>query len=449
MKKIIFLVDICNCRFLIVNEKGKWNLPTLNCIYDENEIKKKFYEKYEINIRETSIVENQENYIVVKCLSDDKVGNKEKFNIGIINDIYPLVSNKIQKEILFNISLKIGFEILNDSFWLGIILTTEDKINNRMMKALLTDFLLFFSSSFCEEVLTYKFGGIKDPNSFSLKQIKDLRKKYFKKCPLYDSKSIEPIIQEMGIDFDHYIFDNVLFFINNELIDINIRTWENKNKNNFDFYNGLILSPRRWIKNFYPQLDDIFEKLRIPYVEEFVKRFNQKNFEYKSYSTYRLFNNTLSNNDKVYILLRIGLLKTTMFFSNVFGDKNFISINEQDNIKVDFDNFLLKVKATLIDLLWNDKKNNKDVLPFLERVLNNYPKEICDNFFSINRKCRDNIHYGFYNVLTDNEITILKKYQDVYLNYVISEFEKELNIKFGIGYKIGLGLAKIQYWSSH
>ena len=220
MKKIIFLVDICNCRFLIVDEKGKWNLPTLNCIYDENEIKKKFYEKYEINIRETSIVENQENYIVVKCLSDDKVGNKEKFNIGIINDIYPLVSNKIQKEILFNISLKIGFEILNDSFWLGIILTTEDKINNRMMKALLTDFLLFFSSSFCEEVLTYKFGGIKDPNSFSLKQIKDLRKKYFKKCPLYDSKSIEPIIQEMGIDFDHYIFDNVLFFINNELINI-------------------------------------------------------------------------------------------------------------------------------------------------------------------------------------------------------------------------------------
>ena len=46
-------------------------------------------------------------------------------------------------------------------------------------------------------------------------------------------------------------------------------------------------------------------------------------------------------------------------------------------------------------------------------------------------------------------IKILNKYQDIYLNYVINEFEKQLTIKFGVSYKIGLTLAKIQYWSSH
>ena len=79
----------------------------------------------------------------------------------------------------------------------------------------------------------------------------------------------------------------------------------------------------------------------------------------------------------------------------------------------------------------------------------NYPKEICNEFFSINRKCRDNIHYGFYYELTDEELNILIKYQDLYLNYIIYEFEKHLIIKFGAGYKIGLALARLQYWASN
>ena len=448
MKKIIFLVDANNGRFLIVNEKGKWNLPTLNCIFDKDKIKKEFYEKYKLDISEPSIVEEQENYIVSRCISLDKIDNSKKFTIGVINEIFTLISNKMQKEILINATIKIGVEILNDSFWLGVILTTEDRLKNNMMKALLTDFLLFFSSSFCEEVLTYKFGGAKDSNYEIIKTTKELRKKYFKECPLYDSKNLKPIIQEMGIDFNNLSsFDIVLFFIDNELIDINIRTWENNHKENFDLYNGIILSPRRWIKNLYPHLNDTFEEMRKHYIKKFVKRFNQKAIKCKSYSTTRLFNNDLSNNEKIYIMSRIGLLKTTMFFSNIFGDSNFMIIN--DNIKIDFYNFLLKAKATIIDLLWNDRKNNENSLPFLNKVLNNYPKEICSNFFTINRKCRDNIHYGFHNVLADNEIAILKKYQDIYLKYIISEFEKELNIKFGVGYKISLELAKIQYRKSH
>ena len=73
--------------------------------------------------------------------------DKKQYKIGVINEIMPLIKNELHYQLLFNMSLLIEFEILNDSFWLGIILTTADKIQNEILKALLTDFLLFFSSS--------------------------------------------------------------------------------------------------------------------------------------------------------------------------------------------------------------------------------------------------------------------------------------------------------------
>lgn len=443
MKKIIFLVDTNNSKFLVVKEKNEWNLPTINHINDIDDISEKFYKKYKITIRKISIIEETEKYIFVKSITDDSDFDKTLFSAGVINEIQPLISNKLHKQLLFNISLKIELEILNDSFWLGIILTTEDKIKCQMMKALLTDFLIFFSSSFCEELITYKFGNIKDHNHISAKQIKELRKKFFKKCPLYNSKRIKSIINEMGIDFENYVFDNVLFFINNELIDINIRTWDTRNKENFELYNGIVLSPRRWIKNFHPQLNDIFEELRKPCIEKFINRLKSKQITQKTYSTKKIFDNNLSSDEKIYILQRIGLLKTTMLVSETFKNSYFTDINKQENVKVDFNSFILKVKATLIEILWNDRiKNN---IPFLNKVLENYPREICEEFFSINRKCRDNIHYGFYNELKDSEIMILNKYQDIYLNYVIKEFEKKLTIKFDLNYKINLAIAKIKF----
>ncbi|HIT11994.1 MAG TPA: hypothetical protein IAB58_04310 [Candidatus Pelethosoma merdigallinarum] len=449
MKKIIFLVDTSNSKFLIINNNG-WELPSLittKNIYDEDIICEKYQNKFKHGIRDITIIEETTKYIFVKCLLNTKLEDKKQYKIGVINEIMPLIKNELHYQLLFNMSLLIEFEILNDSFWLGIILTTADKIQNEILKALLTDFLLFSSSSFCEEVITYKFGELKDPNYVSDKQVKDLRKNYFKKCPLYNSKTIKNIIEEMGIDFENYVFDNVLFYIDDELIDINSRTWLNRKKENFELYNGIILSPRRWIKNFHPQLNEFFEELRKPYVDEFIKRFDKKETTYKSYSSKKIFNNDLSNDEKIYILQRIGLLKTTMFFSKLFNKNNFITISEEKNIKVSFDSFLLKVKAALIEMLWNDKKQNN--IPFLNLILENYPKEICEEFFPVNRKCRDNLHYGFHNELTNEELGVLNQNQDKYLDYVIKKLEEQLTIKFGVGYKIGLALAKIQYWASN
>lgn len=450
MKEIVFLVDTKDSKFIIINNKNNWELPSLyikDNFNDKNFLCEKYQSKYHHHIKDITIVEEANKYIFVKCIKDGELPHKLNHKVGVINEIMLLITNKFHNKLLFNLSIKIGLEMLNDSFWLGIILTTEDTIKDLTLKALLTDFLLFFSSSFCEEIIIYKFGEVRNSNYVSNTKIKELRKRYFKKCPLYNSKNMKNIIKEMGIDFDNYVFDNVLFYVDDELIDINSRTWFNKNKDDFDLYNGIVLSPRRWIKNFYPQLNDMFEKIRKPYVDEFVRRFSEINVTYKSYSSNKLFDNSLSKDEKIYIMQRMGLLKTTMYFSKIFGNENFINANEAKNIKISFDAFLIKVKAELIELLWNDNCQNN--IPFLKKIIENNPGEITNAFFPINRKCRDNIHYGFYNELTSTELNILNKYQDVYLNYVIKEFEKELKIKFGVGYKIGLALAKLQYWTSN
>ena len=131
--------------------------------------------------------------------------------------------------------------------------------------------------------------------------------------------------------------------------------------------------------------------------------------------------------------------------ANIIEKGTYISIDGK--LILSFDKFIMKVKATIIEIIWNDKKCNN--IPFLNNILENLPKEIPDNFYAINRKCRDNIHYGFYNILSEDENKILNDNQDVYLSYVVNEMEKRVSYKFSFGYKIALMLAKLQYWASN
>lgn len=153
-------------------------------------------------------------------------------------------------------------------------------------------------------------------------------------------------------------------------------------KNNIELYNSIIMSPRNWIKNFLPNKYEIFEDLRKTYVEGFISKFNKINISRKTYSTYKLFKNDLSYNEKIYILQRIGLLETIIMLSNTFQTGNYIIINKQDEfeINLNFDKFITKAKATIIEVIWNDNKNNN--IPMLNNILSStLPKELDKNFF--------------------------------------------------------------------
>lgn len=218
MKKIILFVDNDNSHFLIIKNNLDYLLPTLN--YTIN-IENAFYKKYLIKIRNCTILKEYDNYIIVKCFTVEKL----KENIFIINDLLTLLTDKEQKSIVLEYNVIIFKEILNDSFWLGILLSVEDQIKNVELKYILSEFLLMFSTIFCNDVLNYKFGEIKNVELLTDQQLKKLRNLYLKQCPIYNSVNIKNIIKNMGIDFNNYVFDIFLFIYNGTLLDVNSRFW--------------------------------------------------------------------------------------------------------------------------------------------------------------------------------------------------------------------------------
>lgn len=450
MGKTILLIDTNNnSSFLIVKERENWSLPTIGT---DNNVEEEFLKKYHIKINPITkeIIENNPGCKFIKYNTNDcnlKL-DETKYYCGIINDIINKIQDKYQQKLLIQLTTKISIEQINDSFWLGIILSIEDKIDDFIAKQELSDFLLFFSSIFCDEVIKYKFGQIKNYNQETLKKLIDkLRSSYLKFCPKYNSERTRKSIKEMGINFNEYVFDITLILQNNKLIDTNFSTWSRrKTEHLYKEFNGIVLSPRKWIKNSFPQYNAYFEQMRKKYVDYYVSKFKkiEMKFEEKSYSSYKLLNNSLTADEKVYIIYRLGILKSVKFISDFFEEIAYSLVNIEEQQIIDFQRFILKIKATIIEMLWNDKNQNE--IPFLNNALNNLKSKIDSKFFSVNRKCRNNIHYGFYHKLYKNDYDILNKYQDIYLDYIISEFEKNINYNFDFKYNVQLFLAKILFY---
>lgn len=130
-----------------------------------------------------------------------------------------------------------------------------------------------------------------------------------------------------------------------------------------------------------------------------------------------------------------------MFISDMFFDKTYIVSNE--TIEINFNKLLRKSKATIIEILGKEREK----VPVLKKIIDSNPYELNESFFRLNRRCRNNLHYGFYNELSEEEIDILDKQQDIYLNYVIEELEKHIKLKFDFLHYTLLGLAFLEKWS--
>lgn len=291
---------------------------------------------------------------------------------------------------------KIFNEIMNDAFWLGYILEIKRKITDYSQKEILSSFLIFYSSIFAEETIKSNYGGLSGKRDITLEDIE------------------------------------------------NFRNWDLNKKENFELYDGLVATPSRWLEILMP---DIYVKI----LEEmkalskcFINKITESKINKKSYSSYKLFKKgNINNNEKLYILHRYGLIKTTMFIDNIIKDNISFNIGK---LHFDFKNFIMKAKAIIIEMIWNDKKVSI-YNSIIDKIFEKNKRDINDSFYSVNRKCRNNLHYSDYHFLSKKDITILDKYQDLYLNNVLETFDSYIFLKFGIFYNIGLSLAKLEYWS--
>ena len=336
-------------------------------------------------------------------------------------------------------------ELLNDSFWLAYILKFIEKVDNIWIKSYISNFMLFFASIYAHELIVANFGNMSPDITMTRKELKDIRMNNIKLLPMENTESIKNKMKDMGIDFEHYVFDMIIICDSNlELFDTNFRMWEyqKKNEEQFENLNAIVNTPLTWTKRFlgkyYEEIFALLEELSDKYVESI----NKYNFKDYTYPSCKLFNSKLSIDEKIYIMQRYGLIKSVIWLEDIFKEKIKLEIGD---LKFDFERFLLKIKAIVIEIIGNDRNNSnyeviKELLIINERTIDS-------RFFKINRKMRDNIHYNKINELTSEEIEILKKYQDIYLKNIIGICNSNINIKFNLGYKIALALAKVEYWS--
>lgn len=341
---------------------------------------------------------------------------------------------------------KIIYEITNDAFWLAFILEIKRGINNHYQKEILSSFLIFFSSIFCEETIKGKFAKLSGKRNIILKEIEDFRNYNLKYCPSSISNNSIKVINEMGLDFENYCFDVVLTLNKNILYDINFRAWELNKKENFELLDGLVATMPKWIEivtgSLYSDIKKICSSLTIDYI----KKIKSYKFYKKSYSVFRLFDKSKLNKDeKIYILQRYGLIKSILFIENIIKENIVLDIG---NLHLDFKVFITKCKATLIEMFWNDINVNSN-LEILNTISKQNKKVIPNEFYAINRMSRNNLHYCDYHELSEEDYKFLNKYQNIYLNNVISSFNNEIFFRFGVTYNLLLGLAKLDYWCKH
>ena len=336
-------------------------------------------------------------------------------------------------------------ELLNDSFWLAYILKLINKVDNLWVKSYISNFMLFFSSIYTNELIVANFGNISPSISMTRKELKEIRMNNIKLLPMENTENIKSKMNDMGVDFDHYVFDMTIICDSElELFDTNFRMWEYqvKNQEQFENLNAIVNTPLTWSKRFlgeyYEKIFELLDELSDKYLEKIKKC----NLESHSYPSCKLFNNKLSIDEKIYIMQRYGLIKSMIWFENIFKEKMKLEIGD---LKFDFERFFFKIKAIVIEIIGNDRKNcNYEII---KQLLITNDKTIDSKFFKINRKMRDNIHYSKINQLNNEEIEILKKYQDIYLKNMISIFDSNISVKFNLGYKLALRLAKLEYWS--
>lgn len=454
MKKYIFTLIEKEDKFLVLKSKnGKWKLAggeISNYTTDIDAIKYFIYCSLSIEIE-------VKDFITKKYLNDNcsikLFSSRYKSGNIIINDneftykyltlqeILDLDMESEHKLLVIELYNKILMEINNDAFWLRTLIIFKKDLEDYTQKEFITSFILFLSSIFNAEALIYGFGGVN--GKFTKNDFINNRNKYLKMCPTINSDTCSEFIKEMGINFKEYVFDMYLVLADGKLIDCNFRNWGNNKEEKFEFLDGVVSTLRGWIERLMPDISEVTDRLLNEYLEQ--RRFKMKSIKFvkKSYSTYKIFcKSNLEDSDKVYILYRYGLIKSLLFIDDFFHES--LTINLEKKVLFDMKKFIRKARAIVIEMLWDDlKKTHLNVLKEAFDLNNEVIKD--KSFFVVNRKCRDNLHYGNCRNISYKENRILDIYQKKYLENVLTIFDKYLHIKFGFFYNLGYGIAKLTY----
>lgn len=321
-------------------------------------------------------------------------------------------------------------EMLNDWMAFEFILELKRRMKNIEAKNYLSAFLMPIAPVIVYEVSeSLEQLNIVDKKLFFNpgmdKKVQTEREKFIKRI-IVKSSQPELIEKEMGLNFKEKVYDINVLVRDNELMDMNYELFNRNIKEDFEFWDSLFGLPKRLINtlfsclNINKSVEDIYD-LKDELLTKLAKRMEQEFVcERYSYSVQKLFLNAsgFEDIDKILILYRYRLVMSAIRIEKAVPDFN---IKIEETTVFDIKAFIRKYRAVVICIIGSELKAMNT--QFAKRIQRDIQSKIGDGpFWSINRKLRNNIHYKRTEILTENEIDMLDKFQTIYFEIIAYHF---------------------------
>lgn len=332
------------------------------------------------------------------------------------------------------------FEIIQDFMFLYFLVMIESETDDIELRSLLDSVNGFLISIFSHELIISKYCNKEEFDTSDLAVIRSIRTSYLKNLPKANGRLIKELKNSTGIDFNYFVFDNVVTVDknnSNDLICINfsdfvVLKFYEKNNNVFSRLSRL---PATVINAFCKGLSidyfKLYDEIK-PLSKNIMDSLHQKfSFKRYTYSTSLMFKNSkLTDEEKYFVLYRYNLVK----FALIIKKLQPVSINISNDIPINTEITYRKIKALAIETIYNDMKELD--LPITKKIEKSISHDIKDTlFFSTNRKMRNNIHYNEIEEISKEELVLLDKYQDAYLTEVLWIFNENISVSINRSYR--------------
>lgn len=330
-------------------------------------------------------------------------------------------------------------EFLQDCIAMYICLKTQSKTKDIHLQEVYGFIELYFYSIMLFEFIKI-YASIKEKNKEPIyKFLNKWRTRFLKTIPKQGSETLDKFVNEMGIDFDHYAFDTYVIRneINKQVVGISFGVWDlikatEEDKTNFSVLANVLIATIEKIcnqKNIKIIDDDIVNKV----TEVIGEKINIKKYAYASGVMFK--GNGLTEYDKLIVMYYYYFFSIFNIIEKLIPTIK-INISGDDNeVFIDTKRTLLKVRATLIDSFWECIESSNSII--IETIKNKLKTQITNKKgYSLNRKLRNNIHYGTTSYINDEEYSIIDLFQQEYYGAVLDVFNQYISIKLGLGYKI-------------
>lgn len=341
-------------------------------------------------------------------------------------------------------------EIIDDLFCFDFLLELKRRMKNEEAKAYIGNFLRILAPIYIHEIANAldKSGLIAKNKLFSptyKKRINQERQLSAHKN-IIASTEAQKAVAEMGIDFSRKVYDIIIVVSNGELYDLNFES-QVAPLRDLDFWNYLFLFPRTILETAFSaispgsDLESIYNN-NSSQLDSIARQLDDAlSFSCYSYSTYKLFqnSNSLEQSDKILILYRYRMITSLNMISAIIPSL-YATIGSKRVIDIEF--FFRKYRALLICVL-GDELCAMDT-PFARQIKAELEANItAPNFFQLNRRLRNNLHYKETDVLTEEEMDVVLKNQRLYLSIIEKHFKHSINIDIDKECKTMTGFQRI------